>query len=135
MEISTETLTGIGAFLTVIAGLVWKIYSMKEDNRAKRIENDKTANENLSSQIETQTSMNKTYEEVLATMRNEIEYLKQSRKELHERLDRKDEVISQLRKDKDELNSAVAVLTSQKCTLLHCTNRRPPININDTTVG
>lgn len=128
MEISTETLTGIGAFLTVIAGLVWKIFSLKEDLREKKLKNDKDANE-------AQASMNKTYEEVLEAMRNEIEYLKQSRKELHERLDKKDEVISQLRRDKDELNSAVAVLTSQKCTLLHCTNRRPPININDTTVG
>lgn len=126
MELSTDTLTLIATFIG--GGGLYKLYSLFEEKRAKKLENDKT-------DIDNKSAMNKVYEDTISFLQKEVEYLKTSRHETHEKLDKRENEISELKAKIDELNSSVAILTRFKCTLIHCTNRKPPLDITDNSVG
>lgn len=109
-------------------GGLLKLVSVFEEKRSKKLENDKADIDNLS-------SMNKVYEDTISFLQKEIDYLKTSRHETHEKLDKRENEISELKKKVDELNSSVAILTRFKCTVIHCDKRVPPLDMNENSVG
>ena len=96
-----------------IAGYVF----LREDKKAKQLENDHNANN------EVWTLVNK-YKERITDLEATI-------KEKDNKIDNLYKTIGELRTRNDKLSSKVAVLTILRCKVVGCANRIPPMGSRD----
>lgn len=118
----TDWITGIVAILGGIGGLgglcsIFLFY--RENKRAKQIENDHNANNEVW--------------ELVNKYKDRITGLEATIKEKDSKIDSLYNTIGELRNRNDKLSSKVAVLNITRCKVVGCANRVPPIGTRECT--
>lgn len=123
MDWLTVTISGIISLLSV-GGIGW-LFTVRQDRRSKDLDNKAKENEiediRKDNAIEDWRTLVEEYKQRVVTLSTSLD-------ETAERSRRKDEIITDLRKQIDNLNTYAARLEIFKCGVLSCAKRVPKIS-------
>ena len=105
------------------AGSVGWIVTVKEDKRAKKLENRR---KELEIEEHKKDEIIKDWKDIAEERQKAIVELKAENKAKDERIAEKDAIISDLKAKLDDRNTYCAVSELMKCTEIQCASRKPP---------
>ena len=123
MNIAWATLL-INALVTLISvgGVGW-IFTIREDRKAKKLENKQKEQE---IEEHKKDEIIKDWKEIAEERRKRCEELQTTNAKKDEKIAEKDAIISDLKAKLDDRNTYCAVSELMKCTDIQCGNRKPP---------
>ena len=123
MTITWATLLINAAMTLLSAGSVGWIVTVKEDKRAKKLENRR---KELEIEEHKKDEIIKDWKDIAEERQKAIVELKAENKAKDERIAEKDAIISDLKAKLDDRNTYCAVSELMKCTEIQCASRKPP---------
>lgn len=123
MTITWATLLINAAMTLLSAGSVGWIVTVKEDKRAKKLENRR---KELEIEEHKKDEIIKDWKDIAEERQKAIVELKAENKAKDDRIAEKDAIISDLKAKLDDRNTYCAVSELMKCTEIQCASRKPP---------
>lgn len=123
MTITWATLLINAAMTLLSAGSVGWIVTVKEDKRAKKLENRR---KELEIEEHKKDEIIKDWKDIAEERQKAIVELKAENKAKDDRIAEKDAIISDLKAKLDDRNTYCAVSELMKCTEIQCVSRKPP---------
>ncbi len=129
VEWGTIVLSAIVSLLSA-GGLGW-IVTVKEDKRAKSLDNESKKN---AIEEKKRDDVIDEWKDIATEERRRVAELRKSLDEKDKQVTEKDNIISDLRTKLDEKNTYCAVAELLKCEDLQCPSRHPPFGMKETKI-